>query len=209
MGRRKEGADVSREKATTSNVRARAGVPRAPKSAKCANHPSKRATRRGMCESCYRAWWRRQDPAAFRAKRRARYAAERTKRLAAAKRYYHERIKKNPRMLARRRAASAAWARTANAKARAVGYWLRSRYGLTVEGRTKMLAAQRNRCALCPRSLTVRTAHIDHDHACARGRGSVRGLLCRACNVALGMFGDSPSRLRGAAAYLERHRRAR
>ena len=40
---------------------------------------------------------------------------------------------------------------------------------------------------------------IDHDH----GTGNVRGVLCHACNVSLGLFGDDPVRLRRAADYLE------
>lgn len=40
---------------------------------------------------------------------------------------------------------------------------------------------------------------IDHDHQ----TGHVRGVLCNACNLALGMMNDSPGRLRNLAAYLE------
>ena len=44
---------------------------------------------------------------------------------------------------------------------------------------------------------------VDHDHE----TGAVRGLLCRECNLGLAAFRESPTALRRAAGYLERHRR--
>ncbi len=48
--------------------------------------------------------------------------------------------------------------------------------------------------------------NIDHDHACCPGSYScgscVRGLLCWACNVALGIVKDDPDVLKGLLAYL-------
>jgi hypothetical protein len=44
---------------------------------------------------------------------------------------------------------------------------------------------------------------VDHDHR----SGAVRGLLCNACNTALGLLGEQPDRFREAAKYLESHGR--
>lgn len=72
----------------------------------------------------------------------------------------------------------------------------------------KMLEAQGGGCAICGRKPSrtivgkqIRTRlALDHNHA----TGEVRGLLCRTCNVSLGMFGDRPELLEAAAKYLRR-----
>lgn len=53
----------------------------------------------------------------------------------------------------------------------------------------------------CPLCLTYTKLVADHCHQ----SGLLRDPLCRKCNMALGLFADSPTRLRTAAAYLERH----
>lgn len=56
-------------------------------------------------------------------------------------------------------------------------------------------------CSICKQKCqTNERLAVDHDHA----TGHYRGLLCRKCNTALGLFSDSPEMLRRAAAYLDR-----
>lgn len=45
--------------------------------------------------------------------------------------------------------------------------------------------------------------HIDHDHE----TGVVRGVLCAACNTAIGLLGESPERIIAAAEYVASHQR--
>jgi len=85
---------------------------------------------------------------------------------------------------------------------------LRRYEGMTIESFDAMLAVQNGVCAICQKPETatrngvVRWLSVDHDH----GTNAVRGLLCSDCNTAIGLLGDSPTRLRAAADYLERNR---
>lgn len=74
----------------------------------------------------------------------------------------------------------------------------RDRYGLSGEQYRQMLEAQRGLCAICEQAPEGYALHIDHCHATDR----VRGLLCRKCNMALGLFSDNPDRLLRAAGYV-------
>jgi hypothetical protein len=79
-----------------------------------------------------------------------------------------------------------------------------SRRGLTELDYVNLFVKQNRRCAICMRRTSgdVRTKHmhIDHDHK----TGKVRGLLCKSCNNALGLFGDDISLLKAAIKYLRR-----
>lgn len=71
-------------------------------------------------------------------------------------------------------------------------------YGITREEFEALRQEQGGACAICRRDFD-KTPHIDHDHE----TGLVRGLLCRECNLGLGLFGDDVARLRAAIEYLE------
>lgn len=77
--------------------------------------------------------------------------------------------------------------------------------GLTKTQYESMLVEQGGCCALCGARTPGKVKKhfcIDHDHATDR----VRGLLCDACNRALGLFKDNSEILRRAAAYIEAYR---
>lgn len=71
-------------------------------------------------------------------------------------------------------------------------------YGLTHEQFETMLAEQDNKCALCSRSFDEAKVFVDHCHSV----GNVRGLLCPACNTALGLIKDDLGWLAKAKQYL-------
>lgn len=95
-----------------------------------------------------------------------------------------------------------AWKRRNPDKARDTQF--RLKYGITLAEYNQMLVDQDGGCAVCGRKETGhrKMAHfcVDHDHV----TGAIRGLLCNSCNVALGAAGDSATRLRALADYLER-----
>lgn len=78
---------------------------------------------------------------------------------------------------------------------------IRNRYGITTEDYNAMFIHQQGRCAICGRhqsELNQRLC-IDHSHK----NGVVRGLLCRKCNAAIGLFGDNVELMKTALVYLE------
>lgn len=64
-----------------------------------------------------------------------------------------------------------------------------------------MVVAQDGRCAIC--GVAPDTLVVDHCH----DTGVTRGLLCRWCNLGLGMFKDDLKAMEQAHSYLERWRR--
>jgi hypothetical protein len=81
-------------------------------------------------------------------------------------------------------------------------------YGVDREWYEKTLADQGGGCAICGSTAPGQGERfsIDHDHGCCPGRKScgrcVRGLLCRSCNLAIGLFEDNLGRVQSAASYL-------
>lgn len=84
------------------------------------------------------------------------------------------------------------------------------KYRLTLDQYYALLDAQGGACAICrvatPTDIRTDRFHVDHDHRCCPGKRSCgncnRGLLCHACNTALGNFHDDPDLLDRAASYL-------
>lgn len=82
-------------------------------------------------------------------------------------------------------------------KAKDIQY--RSRFGISLDEVEALVAAQGGRCAICnevPRGVLC----VDHCHR----NGRVRGLLCRKCNMGIGLLRDDPELLAQAAAYLRK-----
>lgn len=73
-------------------------------------------------------------------------------------------------------------------------------FGITLVQYNEILAAQNYSCKGCSRHENEfkRHLHVDHCHSTMR----VRGLLCGACNTALGLLKDSPMTLLNLVDYL-------
>lgn len=86
-------------------------------------------------------------------------------------------------------------------------------YGLAIEDYNKLLAEQICKCAICGKqhdpSLKRGRLYVDHCHKTSKardGKAKVRGLLCSACNSAIGYFEDNVETLEKAIAYLNKHK---
>jgi hypothetical protein len=84
---------------------------------------------------------------------------------------------------------------------------LKYKFGISLSEYSKLIIDQGNKCAICDQPETqlrngrIKALAVDHDHE----TGKVRGLLCCACNQALGKFKDEKKLLLAAVAYLEKH----
>jgi hypothetical protein len=88
------------------------------------------------------------------------------------------------------------------------GRYLKRKYGITLDKYQELIVKQGGVCAICqqpgePRSGGNRAKdctplYIDHCHI----EGSVRGLLCHRCNVAIGLLQDDPCRADRASEYI-------
>jgi len=74
-----------------------------------------------------------------------------------------------------------------------------ARRGITPEELIDRYEDQEECCAICGNSITLENSAIDHNHE----TGEFRGVLCKTCNRALGLFKDSPKILLSALNYLE------
>lgn len=99
------------------------------------------------------------------------------------------------------------WQRSNPARARE-SHW--KRYGIkNADGSDfkypdfqKLLEKQNHSCAIChgtnPNNPRGGDWNVDHNHI----TGIVRGILCRRCNIGLGMFDDSTGKLKQAISYI-------
>jgi hypothetical protein len=88
------------------------------------------------------------------------------------------------------------------------------KFNITPQQYDEMLAKQNGGCAICGRKNNQLKKGredsfcVDHDHQCCAGTRScgscIRGLLCHACNQAIGLLKDSTKILDAAKIYLER-----
>jgi hypothetical protein len=75
-----------------------------------------------------------------------------------------------------------------------------TRYGVSLDRARELRAV--NTCAICGADTTNPLMKaIDHCHQ----TGTVRGVLCKYCNIGLGFFNDNPETMQSAVDYINRH----
>ena len=77
---------------------------------------------------------------------------------------------------------------------------LRKLYNITETDWNRMLREQDGKCLICGAKEDERL-HVDHCHETDR----VRGLLCKTCNVCLGLLNEDPALFERCIEYIEEH----
>lgn len=77
-------------------------------------------------------------------------------------------------------------------------YDLKRKFGITLGQYHDMVILQNGVCAICKKVDEDIKLSVDNCHT----TGKIRGLLCRRCNTALGLFGDDIERMKSAIEYL-------
>jgi hypothetical protein len=82
-------------------------------------------------------------------------------------------------------------------------YKLMHNYNIDIVEYYKMLAKQKNKCAICgmDQSESPKILCVDHNHK----TGKVRGLLCKSCNLFIGNAHDNIDLLKNAIRYLRKY----
>lgn len=83
-------------------------------------------------------------------------------------------------------------------------WWYKNTYGISYDEFMSLSQKQNNKCKICSVNLVFEgkskeSAVLDHNHA----TGKIRGVLCNACNVALGHFKDNIDAINNAIRYLK------
>jgi len=78
---------------------------------------------------------------------------------------------------------------------------LRIKFNITIDAYERMFRNQNGVCAICGKfNVDGRRLAVDHDH----NTGRIRGLLCRMCNVFLGLIENTPGLLHKFSEYIEK-----
>lgn len=82
--------------------------------------------------------------------------------------------------------------------------YLRRTYGITLDEYNEMFVEQNGCCASCGKheSEQKKTLAVDHDHETLE----VRGLLCDACNISLGLLQEDEDNILSLLAYIKRYK---
>ena len=94
------------------------------------------------------------------------------------------------------------WHQTEQGKRSSANTKLKRRFGVTIEEYEALVAEVGGHCEICGAAQSANGCRLalDHNHITMK----IRGVLCKACNIGIGVFFDNVDLLRKAATYLER-----
>lgn len=79
--------------------------------------------------------------------------------------------------------------------------YLKYKYNINEEIYNDMYQQRDGCCEICGKQIEYRKLCVDHNHI----NNKLRGMLCKSCNMALGLFTDNIDILKNAINYLERY----
>mgnify|MGYP001571359855 CR=1 FL=1 len=99
------------------------------------------------------------------------------------------------------------WHKTVQGKLSTANTKLKQRFGLSLEIYERMYATQAGKCLICgvTESYLGHRLAVDHCHI----TGQIRGLLCKACNIGIGVFNDNIQSLEAAIVYLRSYEKVK
>ena len=77
---------------------------------------------------------------------------------------------------------------------------VRKYFNITEEYYLQMYKQQNGKCPICDVMLDRHSSDVDHCHSFNR----VRGLLCRRCNLGIGLFEENKEWLKKASEYIDK-----
>lgn len=80
---------------------------------------------------------------------------------------------------------------------------LKTKWSLSLEEYEALFKKQKNLCAICKEKEVIKNRRLAVDHCHKNGR--VRELLCRRCNMGIGIFQDNQELFKKAINYLKKH----
>lgn len=101
----------------------------------------------------------------------------------------------------------ACWAKERRTTVAGKHSYLKKTYGIGIVQAEYILEQQKGKCAICSAEINLFAkmwlggVAVDHDHK----TGKVRGFLCHACNIAIGLLKDQEDRLNSAQFYLAKN----
>ncbi len=79
--------------------------------------------------------------------------------------------------------------------------YIKRKYNITASDYNDMFIEQGGRCAICGKHQSEFPSRLAIDHC--HKTDKVRGLLCNACNIGIGVFDETPQIMKNAIKYLE------
>lgn len=87
---------------------------------------------------------------------------------------------------------------------RAFDLYLQRKYGITSKHYYKMFAAQKYKCAICRKPQSIDGRKFAVDHIKIQEVLKVRGILCQACNTAIGLLQENHNLIHIASEYVQK-----